>query len=181
MARIITGSAKNTLLNVPSTARPITDRAKSALFSILSDSIINKRILDLYAGSGSLGLEALSRGAKSAVFVDNSNEAVEITKKNIKKTHFNEKSKVFKSNVEEFLKTHTKEGFDVIFIDPPYEKTSEKDIISAADLLSPSGIIIVKHSPKFTAPKNLSTQTGQVLEKIDERGYGENMITFYES
>ena len=121
--RIITGIAKGIkLVTLEGLAtRPTSERAKEALFSMIQFEIEGRRVLDLFAGSGQLGLEALSRGAENCVFADVSSDAISIVKKNIAKTHFEDKSKTVVSDYSGFLrKAEGREQFDIIFLDPPY-------------------------------------------------------------
>ena len=119
--RIITGKSRGVrLLTLEGTnTRPTSERAKEAVFSMLSFDIEGRDILDLYAGSGQMGLEALSRYAASATFVDNSKEAIDIINKNVIKTKLIDGSKVIKSDVNDFLR-RARGQYDIVFIDPPY-------------------------------------------------------------
>ncbi len=130
--RIITGSAKGIrLLTLEGDAtRPTSERAKEALFSMIQFDIEGRRVLDLFAGSGQLGLEALSRGAEHCEFIDASGDAVSIVKKNIEKTRFSEKAKTHIADYRNFLrKSAGKEGFDIIFLDPPYASDALTDAL----------------------------------------------------
>ncbi len=120
--RIITGSARgaNLLTLEGEETRPTSARAKEAIFSILQFSISGKRVLDLFAGSGQMGLEALSRGADSAVFVDRSPKAVEIIRKNAEKTRLADKCRIECGDFSEKLARLGTERFDIVFLDPPY-------------------------------------------------------------
>ncbi len=126
--RIIAGKAGRIRLDVPqgSGSRPTTDRVREALFSILGDRVAGARVLDLFAGSGALGLEALSRGAKEAVFVEVADEACEVIRRNLGRAGFKpEEGRVRKGTVESFLKVPPRsEGdrYELIFADPPYKK-----------------------------------------------------------
>ena len=130
--RIITGSAKGIkLVTLEGDAtRPTSERAKEALFSMIQFDIEGRRVLDLFAGSGQLGLEALSRGAEHCTFTDSSPDAIAIVRKNIEKTRFLEKSKTAIADYRNFLrKSDSKEGFDIIFLDPPYASDSLTDAL----------------------------------------------------
>lgn len=120
--RVITGSAKGIGLVSPKgkeITRPTTDRVKEGIFSAIQFEVYGKEVLDLFAGSGQLGIEALSRGATSCVFVDSNKESLTCIKQNLLATKLNEKAVVFNSDVLSFVKT-TKQTFDFIFLDPPY-------------------------------------------------------------
>ena len=123
MMRIITGRARGTKLDTLEglNTRPTSERAKEAIFSMIQFEIDGANVLDLFAGSGQMGLEALSRGAERATFVDNSREAVGVINRNIKKTHFENDSLVVNSPFDQFLKRVAKnERYDLVFLDPPY-------------------------------------------------------------
>lgn len=149
--RIISGSARGLKLATleGTETRPTLDRVKEPLFSIIQTKIKDAKVLDLFAGSGALGLEALSRGAQSAVFTDISKRAVEVINQNIKKMKFEEKSVVLNQSYEKTLKDLASESkeFDLIFLDPPYAsgllENAIQEIISY-NLLSKEGIIIVE-------------------------------------
>ena len=119
--RIITGAARGKRLVTPEgrDVRPTPERVKEGLFSALQFDIEGRRVLDLFAGSGQLGLEALSRGAESAVFVDASDSSVKIVKQNIELTGFENKAKVFRSDYASFAAA-CRDTFDIAFLDPPY-------------------------------------------------------------
>jgi 16S rRNA (guanine(966)-N(2))-methyltransferase RsmD len=118
--RIITGTAKGKKLKTPiQGTRPLTDRIKTSIFDLVRDFIPNSNVLDLYAGSGSFGIEALSRGATSAIFVDTAKKAIDCIKENLLNTKLHEKAKVIKAKVNDFL-VQTPEKFDLIFLDPPF-------------------------------------------------------------
>jgi len=122
MMRIITGSARGThLKTLPGVdTRPTAERAKEAVFSMLGDRVRDARVLDLFGGSGQMGLEALSRGAKEAVFVDNSRAAAAIIEENMQRTHLADRAAVRVADALFFLKTAPAAPFDLVFLDPPY-------------------------------------------------------------
>ena len=120
MMRIITGSARGTKLAAPEgmTTRPTAERAKEAVFSSLQFGILGRTVLDLFAGSGQMGLEALSRGAAFAVFCDSSPEAVAVIKKNAEKTHLSDRCRIIGGDSLDFLQTSARAlRFDIVFID----------------------------------------------------------------
>ena len=155
MPRIISGTAggiKITTLEGRNT-RPTTDRAKEALFSMLGDIFWDIDVLDLFAGSGSLGLEALSRGAASTVFVDQNARCASIIKKNAIKCSLWDKSRIIKAYAGKAIRILSEEGnrFGCIFMDPPYDKglvsLSIEKIVSG-DIIGNEGILVVEHSDK---------------------------------
>ena len=146
--RIITGFARGTKLETleGNDTRPTLERVKEAVFSAIQNRIEGRRVLDLFAGSGQLGLECLSRGAESAVFVDGEKKAVEVIKSNVKKTHFEEKARVYTSDYLEYLKVAKgKEKFDIVFLDPPFSKGMMDKALKTmldADVLSDRAMVI---------------------------------------
>lgn len=146
--RIISGIARGTKLYTldGNNTRPTLDRIKEPLFSIIQNNIKDAIVLDLFSGSGALGLEALSRGAKKAILCDKSYEAMHVIKRNIDKTHFEEKTEVFYGDYKKCL-DKLNEKIDLIFIDPPYKlniAVKAVDIILKKDLLAKDGIIVLE-------------------------------------
>ena len=142
MMRIITGTAKGKRLATleGDATRPTSERIKGAIFSSIQFELEGRVVLDLFAGSGQMGLEALSRGADRAVFIDSSREAMEIVKKNARSTGFFERSHFLVSDFRNYIrKASGREKFDLVFIDPPYEL---KCCSEAAALLAKSGLVI---------------------------------------
>lgn len=191
--RIIAGKVKNYQLSIPKNTRPLTDRLKTTIFDVLSSDIIKKDVLDLYAGSGSFGLEALSRGARNVTFVDAAKNAEYILNENIKKTGFLKETVVIKKKVEDFLseKKELKNTYDIIFIDPPYKKFNKKirkeieQIINSAKTMLPGlkkgnkrkfkGALILKHPRRYPIEKlNL-----EKIKSIETYDFGLNAITIY--
>jgi 16S rRNA (guanine966-N2)-methyltransferase len=159
--RVIAGSAGGIQLVVPKRGvRPTMDRVKAAIFSSLAGEIIGARVLDLFAGSGALGIEALSRGAASVLFVDEDRQSTATIEKNLTKTKLD--GRVRQQEVFEFLKRRAPgEQFEIIFADPPYEKTksgerfSEKLLANEAlpQLLQPDGIFVLEKRPAERLPE----------------------------
>ena len=120
--RIITGKAKGINLKTPTgdLTRPTSDRVKEAVFSMLQFDIEGRTVLDLFAGTGQMGLEALSRGAREATFIDKSKEAIKLIKENAEKTHLLENAIIFQIDYLEFLQKNIGKTYDIIFLDPPY-------------------------------------------------------------
>jgi len=153
--RVIAGSAGGVRLAVPKRGvRPTMDRVKAAIFSSLGELIIGARVLDLFAGSGALGIEALSRGAASVIFVENDRQSAEAIEKNLAKTKL--KGRVRCQNVFDFLRQRSNaEKFQIVFADPPYEKThrGESDTEkllkneNLPHLLRPTGIFVLEKQP----------------------------------
>jgi 16S rRNA (guanine966-N2)-methyltransferase len=159
--RVIAGSAGGIQLDVPKRGvRPTMDRVKAAIFSSLANQVAGAHVLDLFAGSGALGIEALSRGAASVVFVDQDRQSIIAIEKNLAKTRL--EGRVRQQEVFAFLKrTGYPEGFQIIFADPPYEKTESGERFTAkllADeslphLLAPRGIFVLEKMPSERLPQ----------------------------
>ncbi|MDO4743544.1 MAG: 16S rRNA (guanine(966)-N(2))-methyltransferase RsmD [bacterium] len=149
--RVITGFARGKKLATLSdkSIRPTSDKVKEALFSAIQFDIEGRRVLDLFAGSGQLGIEALSRGCDSAVFIDNSQDAINIIKQNLKNTGLQSNSVVFKSDYSDFL-LNCKDNFDIAFLDPPYASGVLNDALEkTSNVMSSYGIIICEHPTEF--------------------------------
>lgn len=151
--RIITGSAKGIKLKAPQglDTRPTADRVKESVFNILGDIVVDACVLDIFAGTGNLGLEALSRGAKSATFVDQGTESIGIIKENAHHTKLVEHTEIHRSDVlralDKFLQTGR--SFDLLFCDPPYEKGFVQAVLEKLDkhpILTPNAIVVIEHS-----------------------------------
>ena len=159
--RVIAGSAGGIGLAVPKRGvRPTMDRVKTAIFSSLGDAVIGARVLDLFAGSGALGIEALSRGASSVVFVEGDGQSAEIIESNLAKTKL--KGRIRQQDVFEFLRYASgAELFDIVFADPPYEKTedgerfTEKLLANEAlsQLMDADGIFVLEKRPTEALPE----------------------------
>src|SRR5215469_16504820 len=159
--RVIAGSAGGIRLAVPKRGvRPTMDRVKGAIFSSLGNAVIGARVLDLFAGSGALGIEALSRGASSAVFVETDRQSTAIIENNLAKTNL--KGRVRQQDVFNFLRYTSRSGtFDIVFADPPYEKTeagerfTEKLLANEAlsELLDADGIFVLEKQPAEALPE----------------------------
>ena len=145
--RVITGTAKGRKLETlrGEDVRPTTDRIKEAIFSIVHFSIEGRKFLDLYAGSGQMGIEALSRGAKESVFVDFSRESIQIIKTNLKNTKLEENARVINMDSNNFIET-SNEKYDIVFLDPPYGKGILQNMLpKITKIMNKSGIIICEN------------------------------------
>lgn len=180
--RVITGKAKGRRLqSVPGdTTRPITDRAKEALFSILGDWVVGTRVLDLFGGTGGVGIECLSRGADFVQFVDNSRAAVDTINANLKHCRLERQANVERGDSFAFLRIHKGEPFDLIFVAPPQYQGLWKRAVLQIDakpaLLSDFGSVIVQVHPREEEPLELKS-----LQEYDRRRYGSVMLIFYAS
>lgn len=169
--RVISGSVRGRKLKALEgiEVRPTTDRVKEAMFSILQSEIPGATVLDLFSGSGQLGIEALSRGAKRCVFVDSSRESVEITKQNLKTTSLFEQSVVITSDSIAYLKSCS-ERFDIVLLDPPYKSSLlEKALDIIPSILYPRGVALCETTVDYSFPeiiKNLSLKKEYRYGKI---------------
>ena len=160
--RVIAGTAKGTKLNSIDdiSTRPTLDRVKEPLFSIIQNNIVESNVLDLFAGSGALGIESLSRGAKHCTFCDKSYKSIQMLKENIQKVRMQEKSTILNIDYKKCL-DEQKEKFDIIFIDPPYKMDiaidSVKRIIEL-ELLAKDGIIIIETDEEEREKKELEKE-----------------------
>lgn len=181
MLRVIGGSAKGLRLkHVPGdTTRPITDLVKEALFNILGGEILDVRMLDLFGGTGAVGIEALSRGAKEVIFLDKSRLAVKTIQDNLSTTHFTEKSTVFQADAFSWLSSQTDPEFDLIYIAPPQYKGMWEKAVDLVDenpqLLSEAGQVIVQINPLEWVEKDYAN-----LQVFDSRKYGDTLLVFLE-
>ena len=160
MLRIITGTAKGKKLKTleGEATRPTSERIKEAVFSALQFEIEGRRVLDLFAGSGQLGLEALSRGAASVMFIDSSREAMEIVKDNVRSVGFLDKSKYLVSDWRNYIrKAADRDRFDLVFIDPPYAMECCEDAclrLAESGMLADGAIVVLEsgtENPDFSA------------------------------
>ncbi len=190
--RIIGGTARGRKLCTPplheKCIRPTSDRAREALFNILGNRIVDATVLDLFAGTGALGLEAFSRNARFIVFIDNNRLALQLIKKNILRCLTGYKGDcdirvvqhdLTKSIPEKKLPRETHQGFDLIFADPPYAQNisfSVLEFINNSSLLKKNGLLILEENHTVELPSSLAT-----LELIDRRVYGETAFCFYRS
>jgi 16S rRNA (guanine966-N2)-methyltransferase len=178
--RVISGSAKGIQLQaVPgSGTRPISDRVKEAVFNILGDTIVNAQVLDLFAGTGSVGIEALSRGAEQAVFVEKHPKAIATIRTNLRRTALVADARVVKADVFKFL-ARTPQRFDLIYIAPPqYQALWSKTLLAidaAHGWLNPDGLVIVQIFPKEFESLSLTS-----LRLSEQRKYGSTLLCFYE-
>jgi 16S rRNA (guanine966-N2)-methyltransferase len=189
--RIIGGKVKGLRLYTPSKSparrtgrqliRPTADRAREALFSIIGQQVDGSSVLDLFAGTGALGLEALSRGAQSAVFVDKSSQAVKLIKKNVELCCFSDRSSIIKKDLEKSLSFLGKllpvKEFSLIFIDPPYRQTLSLKILkelSSENFLVSKGLVVAEDDAGHEMPEIVGS-----LNLFDQRKYGDTGFWFY--
>lgn len=181
--RVISGKAKGRRLRTIAgdATRPTTDRVKESIFSLLGPSLLDLQVLDLFAGSGALGIEALSRGASVAVFVDNSAQAIQVISDNIDKCGFKAQATVYRINAKQAIKLLREKGarFNLVFLDPPYNLAGYEELILAlieSDLLAEEARIVVEHDYKLTLPSVIG-----VLSLIKDNKYGDIKISIFQA
>ena len=178
--RIIGGCLKGRKLIKPvgTAIRPTADRTREAIFNIIGHRVIGSNVLDLFAGTGAFGIEAISRGARSAVFVENDKEALSLITRNVKALNLEEIANVVKLDVLNNLNTfrfHRVE-YDIIFLDPPYGKgmvTNVLNLIHNFDGIASNAVVIVEHAIAEPIPSEK-----QSLRLYDQRRYGNSLVSF---
>lgn len=175
--RVIAGSARGLRLQYPKGAdiRPTTDRVRESLFSSIGDDIIDCRFCDLYAGAGSVGIEALSRGAASATFVEKGPRCIEALERNLRTTRLEGAATVLRGRLPECLKEIWQNSgpFDIVFADPPYSADLEPLLRAVADVLGGAAVVFLLQSDSRVEP-----EPGP-LEVLRRRTYGETALTWY--
>ena len=176
--RVITGTARGVQLKTPDgmTTRPTADRVKEALFSIIQFEIPGARVLDLFGGTGQLGIEALSRGAKSAGFVDAGEPACKLIRENLKRTRLEQQGSVVRSDYQQYL-NRCREQFDIILLDPPYAEVFLENAlkcITEIDILQSGGIIVAERPLGKELPWNFEGFT-----RSKDYKYGKTLLTIY--
>jgi len=182
MLRIIGGTARGMKIEAPDTdkTRPTLDRVKESVFNILIPYMADSKVLDLFSGSGNLGIEALSRGASKAVFVDQSRYCTGIIRKNLENVKFMDRAGILTMPVERAIPFLAREGekFDIIFMDPPYNMNfivKTLQLLDDFDIINKDGIIACEHQKNEIAPDELGR-----LVKVKDRTYGDTLYSFYE-
>ena len=178
--RIIAGSHKGRrLATVRGKIRPTSAKVREAVFNILGPAVVEAKVLDLFAGTGALGLEALSRGAKTVVFVEDHAASLAVLRRNVKTLGLTDRVEVVPLSVKAGLKklTARQAEFDLAFLDPPYggglAAATLKDL-AAARILSPSAWVVAEHSRREALPEAIDT-----LALVEIRRYGDTQVAFY--
>jgi 16S rRNA (guanine966-N2)-methyltransferase len=175
--RVIAGVARGQPLVAPRDpgTRPITDRVKETLFAILGDRVPEARVLDLYAGSGAIGIEALSRGAAAVTFVERARPALVALASNLARTRLGDRATVVADEVERFLAAPDEGSWDLVFLDPPYEASAIVAPLRAVEpRLAPGAMVVVKHFWRTEMPAVTR------LQPVRQRRFGETMLSFLE-
>lgn len=176
--RVITGKARGVQLKTPEgmLTRPTADRVKEALFSIINFDVPGAKVLDLFGGTGQLGIEALSRGAKSAVFVDAREDACRLIRENLKRTKLEQDGRVIRSDYLDYL-SRCRDKFDIILLDPPYAEVFLENAlkrITEIDILESNGIIVTERP----LGKELPWEFEGFVRSKDYK-YGKTLLTIY--
>ncbi len=180
MIKISGGYLKGRSIGSPAKAkgvRPTTQRVKLAIFSMLGSSVIGSKVLDLYACTGALGIEAMSRGALQCDFVEKSSRNCGLISKNLKTMELDLKGHVHQSEAFRFLK-HSQGGYDVVFLDPPFELNEWGDVmkeVGRAGLINDGGRVVAEHRFKF----DLEDSYGNI-NRVNNKSYGDSKVTIYE-
>jgi len=179
--RVISGKAKGRRLKAPENGavRPTSDKFKEAVFNILWHNLDGLKVLDLFAGSGGLGIEALSRGAEKAVFVDKNRKCLDSVSENLRVCDLGEYAEVFCMDYRRALKYLSGHGylFDLVFLDPPYHEIDWSELLSCSEwreLLENESILVVEHD------SGIHIEPSNGFEKVDERRYCDSSLTILE-
>ncbi len=182
--RVISGSARGRKLKTPksSETRPIMDRVKTALFDILTPDIVGMRVLDLFAGTGAVGIEALSRGADAATFIERSPDAWRLVRENLALTNLSDRAEVLRADAFAFLQqaAATNRRYDLVYVAPPqYAGLAARALaqLDEAPLTETDGLVIVQIDPRERA--EVDALTLRQLRRYDERRYGSTLLLFY--
>ena len=183
--RVVTGEAKGRKLKAPKTmgTRPIIDRVKTALFDILSDEVEDIRFLDLFAGTGSVGIEALSRGAMQATFIEMSYPILKLIRENLQITGLADRAEVLHADAFKFLQAQTANEqrlYDIIYVAPPQYKDMAAralQLLDSSPLVPTGGLVIVQIHPKER--EGVAAVPCARLKLTDERRYGSTLLMFY--
>ncbi len=173
--RIISGRFGGRKIEAPDNRRthPMSERIRNALFNSIGDEITGSDVLDAFAGTGAIGLEAISRGARAATFIEKDRIAQKILAKNITALGAENQATVIRTTVANWAESADKLQFDIIFADPPYHDTQFSTVSTLFGLLKPGGLMILSHPGRGETP----TKTGVVV--VDNRSYGNAVLTFY--
>ncbi len=175
--RVTGGTGRGRLLRTPAGARvrPTSDKVKQALFNILGGAVPGSVFLDLFAGAGGIGIEALSRGAGKVVFVDSARPSLAVIRENVALLGFTERAQVVAAKAESYLKRPSG-PYDIVFLDPPYARELKPvlELLATTGLLKPGGIVVAEHFRKRPSPERAGT-----LMRYREAVYGDTVLAFY--
>lgn len=173
--RIIAGEFGGRKIETPDGKRthPMSERVRGAMFNSIGDELKDARVLDAFAGSGAIGIEALSRGAKHATFVERDRIAQKVIAENLNLLSINDRSKLVKASVSSWVNTYDGEPFDLIFVDPPYHDPQFSTAMQLLGLLKPGALMVLSKPGRSESP----TKPGVVV--VDNRSYGDAALTYY--
>ncbi len=174
--RIIAGKFGGRLIQAPEgkVTHPMSERVRGSLFNILGSKVNGAEVLDAFAGSGSIGLEALSRGASHVTFIERDRSANDILNKNITTLDTKAQTAVLQMNVGTWISQNTDKLYDVIFTDPPYSDMQFSTVSRLAQLLSPNGIMVLSYPGRGEVPPDIG------IVVVDNRSYGTAALAFYQ-
>ena len=179
--RVVSGEAKGRRLKTPGgdRIRPTADRVKESLFEIIGERIRDARVLDLFAGTGNLGIEALSRGARSVLFVDADRAAIRLIGQNLTLTRLDDRAETWRSDARAALGKLAGSGrcFDIVLLDPPYGTGYEEPVLrrlSRSEILPPGSLTVIEHDRRIDLAERIDS-----LERFDQRRFGDTMLSFY--
>lgn len=173
--RIISGSLGGRKIETPDGKKthPMSERIRNALFNSIGSEIAGARVLDAFAGSGALGIEAISRGAAHATFIDKDRVAQRVIDGNITTLNIADKTKNVKANVASWVSTYDGELFDIILVDPPYHDPQFSTAMSLIGLLKPGALMVLSRPGRSESP------TGARIVVVDNRSYGDAALTYF--
>jgi 16S rRNA (guanine966-N2)-methyltransferase len=179
--RVISGKAKGRRLIAPKggAVRPTADRIKESLFNILRRDFSGMKILELFAGTGNVSIEALSRGAASALLVDASERSARIIRENLRRLDFSNRAELWVMPVHRALRSLARQGqtFDLVFLDPPYDQNlvgRSLELLASHNPLSPGAVVVAEHSIREPVKSNYAS-----LSLNDQRRYGDTLLSFF--
>lgn len=173
--RIIAGELGGRTIAAPDGKRthPMSERVRNALFNSLGDSVHGAHVLDAFAGTGALGIEAISRGAEFTTFIERDRVAQKVLAENLESLKITDRTKLVKASVGVWIDTYDGPKFDLIFADPPYHDTQFSTAMRLIGLLKPNGLMVLSHPGRSESP----TLPGVVV--VDNRGYGDAALTYF--
>jgi 16S rRNA (guanine(966)-N(2))-methyltransferase RsmD len=179
--RVISGKSKGRRLIAPKgrAVRPTADRIKESLFNILSRDFTGMRVLELFAGTGNVSIEALSRGAASALLVDASERSGRVIRENLRRLDLSDRAQLWVMPVDRALRSLARQGqtFDLVFLDPPYDQNlvgRSLEMLASLNPLSPGAVVVAEHSIRESVKSNYAS-----LSLNDQRRYGDTLLSFF--
>lgn len=173
--RIIAGKYGGRKIETPDGKKthPMAERVRNAMFNSIGDEVIGARVLDAFAGSGAVGIEALSRGAAHVTFIERDRVAQRVIAENVELLGIEEQSKIIKASVSAWASTYEGEPFDLIFVDPPYHDPQFSTAMQISGLLKPGALMVLSRPGRSESP----TKSGVVV--VDNRSYGDAALTYF--